>query len=105
MISNTILKLKMQEHEQYKTLCISTGDITEPDMKKLELAAELTGMNMIMVRDTGLFLKLYREEEYMTDMIGNLTPETQQIINAAIAAGFRMIEIDCDTEPLTDREF
>jgi hypothetical protein len=105
MISNTILKRKMQAHEQYKTLCISTGDITEPDMDKLTLTAGLTGMNMIMVRDTGLFLKLYDDECYMTDMIDNLTTETQQIINTAIAAGYRMIEVDCDAEALTDREF
>lgn len=86
----------MRTHEQYKTLCISTGDISAEDLNNLKHIDS----QMIMERDTGFFIKLYDEEEYNNDEFQSLSFKTMVIIHAARDAGFRVIEIDCDAERL-----
>ena len=91
------LMQSMRHHEQYKTLCISTGDLGVQDLHNLKHIDS----QMVMERDTGFFIKLYDEEEYNMDEFQGLDWKTKVIINAARDAGFRMIEIDCDADRLT----
>ena len=95
MIRTTLIH-KMQKAEQYKTLCISTEDIGPQDLHNLHHIDS----EMIMERDYGFFIKLYEEEEYNMDEFQGLDWKTLMIIKAARDAGFRMIEIDCDAQPL-----
>jgi hypothetical protein len=90
----TPLHNKLLSQEQYKAVCISTGDIPEADMDKL---AEMGLMGqMVTTRDTGYFIKLFEEAEYNDEEYSALSATTKAIFSAAHEIGFRMIEIDCD---------
>lgn len=83
--------------EQYKTVCFSTGHLTGRDCKTLEELALDDSCNMIMKRDTGWFVKLYDEVGDNSYYVG-MSEFFFTILNAALAAGFRMVEFDCDAD-------
>ena len=90
------LKDKMATHEQYKTLCISTGDVSEGDLDWLRDNYD----DMIMARDTGFIIKLYEDMESNFEEFNNLSHKAYMLLSLAHIAGFRMIEIDADAQPL-----
>lgn len=53
---------------------------------------------MVMVRDTGWFVKLFDEKYSNLDshVFKKISATGQDIIMAAFEAGYRMIEFDCD---------
>ena len=91
------LEAAMLKQESYKTVCISTGDITERDIGMLEESDS----NMVMSRDTGFFLKLYEERESNMEEFGGVSLRLLSIIQAAHGAGYRMIEIDADAQTIS----
>lgn len=87
--------------DKYQCIGVSTSHLTSDDKDKLSLTAD-GECNMIMERDTGFFIKLYEETEYTHNLCDNLSQEAQDVIMACHAAGFRMIEFDCDADELLE---
>ena len=81
--------------DQYKTLCINAAHIPYEEHEALSRLGDDSDCNMIFRRDTGWFIKLYDEAEYNNNYEG-LGEAFSNILNAALKAGYRMIEIDLD---------
>lgn len=81
---------------EYKAVAISTADITQHDMNNLPHIDS----GMIMQRDTGFFIKLYEEAEYNLMEFQHLSFQLNTILQQAHYLGYRMVEIDCDAEPV-----
>lgn len=90
-----------QPEEQYRVIAISTGHLTEEDISALEIAADDSDENMVLERDTGFFIKLYEDDEDGGINLRHGHSDTiQTLIQWCHAAGFRMIEFDCDAPTL-----
>ena len=81
---------------EYKAVAISTADVPPHDMHNLKHMDS----GMVMERDTGFFIKLYEEPEYNMQEFQNLTFRLNTILQQAHYLGYRMVEIDCDAEPV-----
>lgn len=87
-------KLANLNTESYSAVAISTGWLSDADRCILDDMAKRSISNMVLVRDSGWFIKLYEELEL------NINPEysaeLRLIITKAHQDGFRLIEFDCD---------
>lgn len=91
-LRNLIFKGR-EDHELYHTLSLSTSHLPEEDIQKLtDLSIE--NVNFILVRDTGVFIKLYSELEY--NSCGGLSDAYTSLIAYAASHGYGMIELDAD---------
>lgn len=88
------LNSKLLKQEQYKVVCISTGDIHESDMDVL--AGISVNSDMVANRESGFFVKIYDDAESNDLEYGELSGVARDIIEAARELGFTMIEISCD---------
>lgn len=89
------------EKEEYKCTAVNTGVLTAAD--KHMLGIESTRYGMILERDTGWFMKLFEEHEYMVEQAQKFGERAMGIIIAAHMSGYRMIEFDIDAN-VPDRE-
>lgn len=87
--------------ESYKCLALSTGHLTEKDMRIL------TGLagddQMVFERECGFFIKLYESAEVGEDDSNyrdGFSSYLLKILDYALANGYRMIEFDRDVEVL-----
>lgn len=85
--------------DTYRCCAISTAMLTDDD--QLTLASK-ESENMVMVRDTGFFMKLYEELESVHLLIADLSAPLKHTILEAFHQGFRMIEFDCDAPLIAD---
>ena len=81
---------------EYKAVAISTADVPQHDMNNLKHMDS----GMVMERDTGFFIKLYEEPEYNVLEFQHLTFRLNTILQQAHYLGYRMVEIDCDADPV-----
>lgn len=78
--------------ESYKCIALSTAHITERDAGILSsLSSE-----MIMIRKTGFFIKLYEELEH--NHFSSLSIATNKMIEHCHQNGARLIELDRDAQ-------
>jgi hypothetical protein len=89
------IKYNLPIKEQYTTLVLSTAHISEEDIRYLsELDESHLLHNMVMERDTGIFVKLY--EEFDPQVCADLEQSFAGILEKATSLGYRMIEFDLD---------
>tara|TARA_A100001391_G_scaffold185236_1_gene153724 strand:- start:500 stop:778 length:279 start_codon:yes stop_codon:yes gene_type:complete len=85
--------------ETYSVLALSTGHIEESDNVALKAAAYQT--NMVMVRNSGYFIKLYQDEK-ASNIRPSYSYSLQKLIEFALDKGFGMIELDSAAEALEE---
>ncbi len=89
--------------ESYTVVAMTTGHLTQQDSILLEHEAIHHSDGMILIRDPGLFIKLYDEEVSM-----NFQPwyseSLRNIIEWAWHQDYRMIEFDCDAGRIDEFE-
>ena len=88
---------EFKQAEQYRCVALSTAHIKKVDLMALDRQSE--DEQMVLVRDTGYFIKLYEEEDYNCHSSYSL--RLNVLIRKAHMAGFRMIELDRDA-PILD---
>ena len=111
MFTGTIRKM-LEERDCYSAIAISNNALTTDDFKLLINVGKLTKeeraalpydspldrlSNMMMERDTGFFIKLYEEREYVESMFGALAPDYHNVKKLCLSAhdaGYRMVEFD-----------
>ncbi len=76
--------------EKYQTVVFSTAHITEDDSLVLERLSQ--DNEMILSRDTGFFIKLFTED----NDVSNYSEALQNLITIAVDNDFTMIELDSD---------
>lgn len=81
------------EIETYRVVAMSTGHLTEGDRDSLTEAASDRAENMVMVRPTGFFIKLYDLAD-SDDLRHGESEELKRIIQWAKGCGFQLIEFD-----------
>ena len=100
------LQMKLKNHaEQYKAIALSTGHLTEEDVMTLTNMVHRT--NMVTMRDTGWFVKLYEIEnkdasdiEAWREYYPFVSDSLMTILQCVYLSGFRMIEFDSDAEEI-----
>ena len=91
--------VKVEQPETYSCAAISTAHMTLTDSMALtRLVAQ--GDGMIMIRDTGFFIKLYEEPEY--NRRDKLSAGLNDLIEHLHSQGFRLVEFDQDADKLDD---
>lgn len=84
--------------DEYRAIALSTAHITEADRDELAAAAT-DGDTMVLMRESGFFIKLYEETEDgdgQSNYRHGVSESIKQIIRWAYNAGYRMIEFDSD---------
>jgi len=92
-------EVEPQVVESYKTMALSTCHMTEGDMSCLERKSGLD--NMILQRDTGIFIKLpfqYGDEdkEFKASLDAGYSEALKAVLTYAFHNGYQMIEFDSD---------
>jgi hypothetical protein len=81
--------------DRFRAICVSTAHITQADNDRLaRMAANVSGM--VSARECGFWVKLYDEHAMNAATFEDFSPDFQRLMWVAIAAGFRMIELDSD---------
>lgn len=78
--------------DTYQVICINSSHLIDSDKDLLDNLGTSTGM--IMKRDTGWFVKLYEDLE--SNYLYDSSNELKKLFELCHAAGYRMIEFDCD---------
>jgi hypothetical protein len=95
---NAIEELQQTE-DQYKIIGVSTCHIMAADASRLEYVRQ-EGSNMILVRDTGAFVKLYPdvdgEVRNLEEDCPGFSDAFYNVLRLAKEAGYSMIEFDSD---------
>lgn len=87
--------------ERYLVVAMSTGHLTEADNDVLTAAADDVDESMVMGRDTGFLIKLYKDELSEGLNLHHGHSETiKDIIKWAYERGYQMIEFDSGAEVL-----
>jgi len=84
------------DSDMYQVITMSTGHLTADDIRVLEEQVNDED-NMVMMRGTGFFIKLYEGENTSNYRHGH-SESIKEIIRWAITEGYRMIEFDCDAD-------
>jgi hypothetical protein len=93
--------------DRFRAICVSTSHITQEDNDRLQRIADARDPyahpagNLIGSRLNGFWVKLYDEHEMNAATFEDFSPDFRRLMWVAIAAGFRMIELDSDAATYT----
>ncbi|WP_318482570.1 DUF5983 family protein [Photobacterium leiognathi] len=107
MISSAMLNELNNSADQYKVIGISAGHLSDNDKAFLEKIAEMEEENAMWdgvpfayvgKRNEGYFVKMYETLDLESCTITLEQDQLFTIAQAALNAGYRMIEFDCDAD-------
>ena len=86
--------------EKYAAIGISTTNLTVNDVELLTFMAKDPSCNMVSMRHTGFFVKLYNEPG--SNHYPGASSTLRSLMSDVLAGGCRLIEFDTDAEPFGD---